>query len=700
MKKVILATLVLFATVARLDAQTRTADFPRIRTTDATATTFETPGANFVGSARIWGQLFLTAPPVTLDGQVQNPPGLEFRVRFDQVGGGIAEQFEARNIWVTKADPTASTFMHLNAAAFGAQSNVRVVGDQGLEFGNATTLAVSPTGAGRIRYNSTTNEFELSRNGTAWTAVSTAGGSVTSVGLALPASVFTVTGSPVTTTGTLTGSLNTQTANTVFAGPGTGAAAAPSFRGLIAADIPLLDAGKITTGIFDAARLPATTTYLGGSIESTEITDGTIVFADWNSNACVSGNIPKWNGTAWACAGDDTSPGGSSWLTNGNTLGAIGAFIGSTDNFAWDIRSNNLVRGTVQVDGDLDWAGRIDFTNATANYTAIVGGSNIMIQQGVSVYPNRTSTLPTGSASQSFIVMDNGILKVNQAGAGWVPLLDESSWTLTGNALAAQGIFGTTTNFGVDIRTNNIVRGAFSNTGDFDWNDRIDLTNGGSNYVALNGPSNVGTSLGFYGFVNRTSALPTVAASQSIIVMDNGILKVNEAGTGWKNLVYTPPSRRTLSRWTPQQGEQPAANFATFDTRNNHPVLDFDAATDELVYFTDVLPEEYDGGSVEVQIYWAATSAGTDNVVWCAAFELIGSTQDLDVDGWGPEICVTQTTLGTIGAVRAVTIPFSNAQADAITAGNPFRLYVKRDANAAGDTMAGDAEVRAVHVRR
>lgn len=60
-------------------------------------------------------------------------------------------------------------------------------------------------------------------------------GSVTSVDLALPA-IFTVTGGPVTTTGTLTGTLATQTANTFFRGPTTGAAAAPTFGVLVDAD--------------------------------------------------------------------------------------------------------------------------------------------------------------------------------------------------------------------------------------------------------------------------------------------------------------------------------------------------------------------------------------------------------------------------------------------------------------------------------
>jgi len=69
-------------------------------------------------------------------------------------------------------------------------------------------------------------------------------GTVTSVGLSLP-SIITVSGSPVTGAGTLTGTLATQTANTIWAGPTTGAAAAPTFRALVAADMP---AGVIPTG--------------------------------------------------------------------------------------------------------------------------------------------------------------------------------------------------------------------------------------------------------------------------------------------------------------------------------------------------------------------------------------------------------------------------------------------------------------------
>lgn len=77
------------------------------------------------------------------------------------------------------------------------------------------------------------------------TLINTKGtGTVTSVALSLPA-MFSVSGSPVTTSGTLTASLANQTANTVFSGPSTGSPAQPTFRSLVAADIPDLSASYI-----------------------------------------------------------------------------------------------------------------------------------------------------------------------------------------------------------------------------------------------------------------------------------------------------------------------------------------------------------------------------------------------------------------------------------------------------------------------
>jgi hypothetical protein len=71
-------------------------------------------------------------------------------------------------------------------------------------------------------------------------------GTVTSVGISAP-SIFSVSGSPVTSSGTLSLTLATQAANIVWAGPTTGSAAAPTFRALVSADLPTIPLSKLAT---------------------------------------------------------------------------------------------------------------------------------------------------------------------------------------------------------------------------------------------------------------------------------------------------------------------------------------------------------------------------------------------------------------------------------------------------------------------
>lgn len=120
----------------------------------------------------------------------------------------------------------------------------------------------------------------VSRSGNTATITATEVGTVSSVGLSLP-SIFSVSGSPVTGSGTLTGTLTTQTANTVFAGPTTGAAATPTFRALVSADIPAL--GYVTSVNVNAPA--AGITASGGPITSS----GSITLALANDLAALEG---------------------------------------------------------------------------------------------------------------------------------------------------------------------------------------------------------------------------------------------------------------------------------------------------------------------------------------------------------------------------------------------------------------------------
>lgn len=98
-----------------------------------------------------------------------------------------------------------------------------------------------------LRWNEADDRWEFTNNGTTYSKMLVSGEYVKSVGLSLPTSVFSVSGSPVTDSGTLTGTFKTQAKNTFFAGPTTGNDAVPTFRTIIAADLP--NASVSTSGV-------------------------------------------------------------------------------------------------------------------------------------------------------------------------------------------------------------------------------------------------------------------------------------------------------------------------------------------------------------------------------------------------------------------------------------------------------------------
>ena len=136
------------------------------------------------------------------------------------------------------------------------------------------------------------------------------GGSVTSVGLSLP-SQFTVTNSPVTGSGTLTGSWNNQTANYVLAGPTTGAAAAPTFRALVAADIPSLSYVTSVTGTAPVVSSGGTTPAISMAAASASA-NGYLTSTDWTtfnnkgSGTVTAVSVVSANGFAGTSSGGAT----------------------------------------------------------------------------------------------------------------------------------------------------------------------------------------------------------------------------------------------------------------------------------------------------------------------------------------------------------------------------------------------------------
>ena len=157
----------------------------------------------------------------------------------------------------------------------------------------------------------------------------------------------------------------------------------------------------------------------------------------------------------------------------------------------------------------------------------------------------------------------------------------------------------------------------------------------------------------------------------------------------------------SLLMFTPAAAEFPASNYATFDTRNNHLVLDFDTTTAETVYFKGVMPQHYAGTTgVTVYLHYAASTATSGTIQWSVAFERVSdSIQDIDSDGFAAVNDTTAATVpGTSGHVDINSVAFTDgADMDSVTAGDGFRMSVARDV--AGDSAAGDAELWAIEIR-
>jgi len=151
-------------------------------------------------------------------------------------------------------------------------------------------------------------------------------GTVTSVALTVP-NIFSVSGSPITTSGTLAVSVANQSANRVWAGPATGADAAPTFRALVAADIPDLssvyaaashnhdsryyteteidnlldDKADLVGGVIPTAQIPAIaiTEYLGEAADQVEM----LLLSGQKGDWCKRNDT----GTVWIITGSDPS---------------------------------------------------------------------------------------------------------------------------------------------------------------------------------------------------------------------------------------------------------------------------------------------------------------------------------------------------------------------------------------------------------
>jgi len=145
----------------------------------------------------------------------------------------------------------------------------------------------------------------------------------------------------------------------------------------------------------------------------------------------------------------------------------------------------------------------------------------------------------------------------------------------------------------------------------------------------------------------------------------------------------------------------PAANFAVRSRRaggstpsENMPIWLFDAATIEYLDFLCFL-RGYDGGGLTFTFVWSAATATTLEVVWGVAIRRVqDDLEDIDAAqtyDFNDHAGATTATLS--GEFAYDTVTFTNgADMDSWADGEMAIVRVRRNASAAADDMAGDAE--------
>lgn len=292
-------------------------------------------------------------------------------------------------------------------------------------------------------------------------------GTVTSIALTAPA-IFAVGGSPVTTTGTLALTLATEAANLVWAGPTTGAAAGPTFRSLVAADIPDVSATYLTAS--SAAALTNKTGAISqwtndsgyltttGTGSTNWVTLGTVVTGTWNASV-VAG---LYGGTGVANSGKTITLGGNfttsgafttTLTVTGNTnvtLPTTGTLLTSTSTtsalttvgtIATGVWNGTAVAAAFGGTGLSSYAvGDIIYASAstpTLSKLADVATGNALISGGVTTAPSWGKIALTTHVSGTLPVANGGLAITTVPSNGFLPIGNGATYTaaaITGTA--------------------------------------------------------------------------------------------------------------------------------------------------------------------------------------------------------------------------------------------------------------------------
>lgn len=378
----------------------------------------------------------------------QAPPALRSATSiFDKAFG--SNQGLVLNRGASTWNGTATPSLGLNGSTGGTLTL------NGSSSGSSIIQVPAAAGTGtvfQLPATNGTNAFVLSTDGsghTSWISAA-AGGTVTSVGLALPANILTVSGSPVTTSGTLTGTLATQNANTVWSGPNTGAAATPTFRALVGADLP----NPSTSSLGGIQAINAVASNWIRSINTSGVPQlSQPAFSDI-SGSITPAQCPNPSASTIGCV-ESLAAVTSKWV---NTISTSGVPSATQPNFT-DIAgnatlaqlpsiSNNAVLGNnsggTAIPASLTASNVLDMINNVqgdvlyrnaAGWVVLAPGTNGQVLTTAGAAANPTWTTVTGTGTVTSIATSGGLTGGTITTTGTLSLAS----IVTGNVLAYTG---------------------------------------------------------------------------------------------------------------------------------------------------------------------------------------------------------------------------------------------------------------------
>jgi|GEM_PF-856403 len=394
-------------------------------------------------------------------------------------------------------------------AAFSAGTGIGITAGGVISALNTTALWNASQLQGRnVSNTAPTNNYVLTwDNATStWMPKAAAGGSgtVTSVGLSLP-SIFNVTNSPVTTSGTLTATFNNQNQRLFFASP-VWSNGAPSFRALDANDIPNIDAGKITSGVLPVAQGGTGINYLGSPKDVMKVkADGSGI--EWSNDYVALTSTPNFNG--------DVTATGNFYSVNTSlvNVGTAGTYTKVTTD-----AKGRVTNGTTLQDTDIPGLDASKIINGV--FPIARGGL------GLNYF---------GSAGQS--------IRVNSGGNGfeyYTPSASSTTITLTGDATGSG-----TTSIPVTLANSGVTAGTYTKV-TVDAKGRVttganlaagDIPAGSANYIQniSSGTQTANYAISGNGSIGGNFTLSSMTAGSVLFAGTGGLTSQKNANFFWDN---------------------------------------------------------------------------------------------------------------------------------------------------------------------